>query len=200
MISAADIPLSDPELHGARWRQPNLPVTPIELRREILAVERAAAANRLARLAPARDETATAREVAELRRRLDRFEEVFGLDGDALVEALGQILPRFVDQRTKHLEQRIRELEARQQLIHQGEPAHDLERRVAVLERRPPGLDYKGVWKNENAAFYAKNDMVTDRGAMWIAVAIPTARPGDGESGWQLAAKAATPPRKPVVA
>ena len=63
-----------------------------------------------------------------------------------------------------------------------------LEKRIAELESRPAGLDYKGIYKPEYS--YAKNAGVTHAGSIWVALKdLPPKEPGDANSGWQLAVK-----------
>jgi hypothetical protein len=67
-----------------------------------------------------------------------------------------------------------------------------------VLKAKP-GLQYRGVWHEDQLAHYQKGDMVTLAGSGWIAVAPPTGRPGTRDSGWQMAVKSAAPPRQAPV-
>jgi hypothetical protein len=47
---------------------------------------------------------------------------------------------------------------------------------------------YRGVW--QPAGRYERGDVVTWQGGMWIAFRSTETKPGDGDSGWQLAVKA----------
>ena len=69
-----------------------------------------------------------------------------------------------------------------------------LEKRILELEERPE-LKYLGVW--ESSKSYDPGNVVTDHGAMWVARRTPTRRPGDGDSGWQLAVQRGRDARTP---
>lgn len=61
-----------------------------------------------------------------------------------------------------------------------------LEARIGELERRPAGVQYRGVWaENEH---YVEGCLVTLGGSLWVARTNTDARPGTG-SGWQLCVK-----------
>lgn len=67
----------------------------------------------------------------------------------------------------------------------------DLEKTVAELQAtqsKSLADFYKGVW--QPAGRYDRGDIVTWQGGMWIAVRSTYTKPGDGDSGWQLAVKA----------
>jgi len=61
-----------------------------------------------------------------------------------------------------------------------------LEKRIAELESRPPGLKYQGVWRAE--VQYAPGDVISHSGSMWIAMAATKMRPSESRD-WQLAVK-----------
>jgi hypothetical protein len=62
-------------------------------------------------------------------------------------------------------------------------------RRLDVLEARPKGLVYRGVWTASEK--YGVGDVVTRSGAMWICkLADVGATPGVTPEAWQLAVKA----------
>jgi hypothetical protein len=63
-----------------------------------------------------------------------------------------------------------------------------LEARIAELESRPAGLDYKGIYRRDYN--YAKNMGVTHSGSVWVALKdSPPKEPGEANSGWLLACK-----------
>jgi hypothetical protein len=63
-----------------------------------------------------------------------------------------------------------------------------LEQRVAVLERRPVGLLYRGVWSPDVA--YERDEAVTAGGALWVARTPSRGlKPGEAVAAWQLAVK-----------
>jgi hypothetical protein len=49
-------------------------------------------------------------------------------------------------------------------------------------------LKYRGVWAGMSAE-YKRGDAVTANSALWVAHRDGPGRPGDGDSGWQLAVK-----------
>jgi hypothetical protein len=57
-----------------------------------------------------------------------------------------------------------------------------------VAELKRSALRYKGVWGGMSAE-YKKRDSVTANSALWVATRDNPGRPGDGDSGWQLAVK-----------
>jgi hypothetical protein len=66
-----------------------------------------------------------------------------------------------------------------------------LEARIAELEQRPIGLDYKGVYVKGRS--YSKNMGVSHAGSIWVAVReYPEKEPGQPHSGWRLAVKRGT--------
>lgn len=61
-----------------------------------------------------------------------------------------------------------------------------LEQRLEVLEAKPKGLEYRGVW--EATRSYQRNDVATVGGSMWVClVANNGMRPGKSPGAWQLA-------------
>jgi hypothetical protein len=79
-----------------------------------------------------------------------------------------------------------RQLEAAGKTVAEELRKRDL--RIAELESRPVGLDYKGVWKPGMTLH--KNAGVTHAGSIWVATRDnPTAEPGTPNSGFRLAVK-----------
>jgi hypothetical protein len=69
-----------------------------------------------------------------------------------------------------------------------GKEIAELRARVAELEERPAGLDYKGVWKSGGS--YSKNMGVSHGGSIWVARKdYPEGVPGEKRGHWQLAVK-----------
>ena len=63
-----------------------------------------------------------------------------------------------------------------------------LEQRIADLEARPPGVQYRGVWAT--TAKYVKDEAVTWDGSLWVArIDSFGTRPGTAPACWQLAVK-----------
>jgi hypothetical protein len=63
-----------------------------------------------------------------------------------------------------------------------------LEQRLLILERRPAGLLYRGVWSAEAA--YDANDGVSHGGSLWVALTSSRGlTPGQTSGAWQLAVK-----------
>ena len=65
-----------------------------------------------------------------------------------------------------------------------------LSARVVALEtkvEKQAQVSYKGIW--QSAGHYAEGNLVTYGGALWTAVKDTRSRPGDQDSGWQLAVK-----------
>src|SRR5262245_55055265 len=63
-----------------------------------------------------------------------------------------------------------------------------LRARVEVLETRPVGLTYAGVW--EPTKSYARDEGVTCSGSLWICLTGNTGmRPGTAPAAWRLAVK-----------
>lgn len=60
-----------------------------------------------------------------------------------------------------------------------------LRERIEALERQQKEFRYRGVW--QPAETYAKGNLATYDGSLWIAVDDAPKRPGVG--AWQLAAK-----------
>jgi hypothetical protein len=189
-------PANDKELHGERWHRLNYATSvPMAARREVLARERAEAAERLAQH-EAKEVVGSGTSFSDLEGRVAGLEQALSVD---LIKALGQILPQFVAKKVAPLVARLKTLEARVDELEEREAPDDIERRLAALEARPAGLVYRGVWREDQAAHYAKGDLCTHGGGAWIATSIPTNRPGVGDSGWTLAVKSANPQRKPPV-
>lgn len=64
-------------------------------------------------------------------------------------------------------------------------------RKIYALERaqtKSLADFYKGVW--QPAGRYERGDVCTWQGGMWVAIRSTETKPGDGDSGWQLAVKA----------
>jgi hypothetical protein len=60
--------------------------------------------------------------------------------------------------------------------------------RIAELEARPVGVDYKGVYRK--GCSYSRNQAVSHQGSLWIAVKdYPEKEPGEPNSGFRLAVK-----------
>jgi hypothetical protein len=79
-----------------------------------------------------------------------------------------------------------RQLEAAGKAVAEELRKRDL--RIAELESRPVGLDYKGIWKPGMTLH--KNAGVTHAGSIWVATRdSPTAEPGTPNSGFRLAVK-----------
>jgi hypothetical protein len=66
---------------------------------------------------------------------------------------------------------------------------HKLEAQITDLKSRPRGLKYCGVWRYEEGP-YVEGDVVSEKGAMWIATAPRRSRPGESPD-WSLSLKAA---------
>ena len=61
-------------------------------------------------------------------------------------------------------------------------------RRIDQLEKRPTGVDYRGVWRK--GCSYSRNMAVSHSGSLWIAIKdYPEKEPGDANSGFRLAVK-----------
>jgi hypothetical protein len=70
------------------------------------------------------------------------------------------------------------------------EAHRELKARIKTLEERldqGKGLRYRGVF--QAAETYQEGNMVTFKGALWIAVKGTRSKPGEPDSGWQLAVK-----------
>ncbi len=63
-----------------------------------------------------------------------------------------------------------------------------LEERVAALELREKALAYKGTWQRATSASYARHNLCTFDGSLWIALRDAPGVPGDDDS-WQLVCK-----------
>jgi hypothetical protein len=61
-------------------------------------------------------------------------------------------------------------------------------KRFDDMESRGTPLVYRGVWAGVSGE-YKKGDVITANSALWVAAVDNPGRPGDGESGWQLAVK-----------
>jgi hypothetical protein len=60
--------------------------------------------------------------------------------------------------------------------------------RIAELEARPVGVDYKGVYRK--GCSYTRNQAVSHQGSLWIAVKdYPEKEPGEPNSGFRLSVK-----------
>ena len=60
--------------------------------------------------------------------------------------------------------------------------------RIAELEARPKGLEYRDVWSDTEK--YVPGDAVTFSGSMWVCKSESIGvRPGTGHSCWRLAVK-----------
>lgn len=63
-----------------------------------------------------------------------------------------------------------------------------LQKRIADLEARPVGVQYRGTWSDTQT--YAEHEAVTHAGSLWIARSASIGqRPGMNPSAWQLAVK-----------
>ena len=62
-----------------------------------------------------------------------------------------------------------------------------LTKRVAELEARPAGVQYRGVW--DATRLYAKDEAVTFTGAVWIALSANVSRRPPAAGIWQLAVR-----------
>lgn len=66
-----------------------------------------------------------------------------------------------------------------------------LEQRLAELEQRVAksrGLFFRGSWAASAGEVFEENDLVVDRGSLWIALCGTTDKPGTSQS-WQLVCK-----------
>lgn len=61
-----------------------------------------------------------------------------------------------------------------------------LEAAIEELKARPPGLDYRGVWRGGE---YKRGMAATFGGSLFIAQTDTDRRPGTADSGWILAVK-----------
>jgi hypothetical protein len=76
----------------------------------------------------------------------------------------------------------------RKELADRDARIDELSQRLAVLEARPVGLMYRGVWTGFDD--YAVNEAVTFRGSLWVAKAPSCGvEPGGDGGAWQLAVK-----------
>ena len=68
------------------------------------------------------------------------------------------------------------------------EAIEPLRKRIDRLEER--GVKYVGTW--QKAADYARGDVVTDQGSMWVCLkdGQTGSRPSNAPDAWQLSAKA----------
>jgi hypothetical protein len=137
------------------------------------------------------DENMEAR-VAELERKL---------------EALVVVWNQFVDpakggvtrQRISEIEKRITDMvetwneSVDKRAANAKKRAEEFKKIVDVIAKRferieRDALRYRGVWGGMSAE-YKRGDAVTANSALWVAHRDAPGRPGDGESGWQLAVK-----------
>jgi hypothetical protein len=64
----------------------------------------------------------------------------------------------------------------------------ECERRLDVLEQRPVvGVQYAGVFEDGKA--YARGDLVTRRGGLWLALQHTATAPGTDTASWKLIVK-----------
>jgi hypothetical protein len=68
---------------------------------------------------------------------------------------------------------------------HVGKAFTSLRERIEALELAQKNFRYRGVW--QPAETYAKGNLATYDGSLWIAIDDAPSKPG--VSGWQLAAK-----------
>jgi hypothetical protein len=174
-VSTTDPEVLDPDAWDTRFGGP-----PIAVRQAIVACRRATQQ----KVAAERAASATLDELADLRRRLDHFEQLFGVDAENLVEGLGRVLPKFVHRETEDLKRRLADLEARTPLVRKD--ADDLVRRVDELERAQ--MRFRGTYKS--GELYRAGDLTIRSGSLWVCLESTTEPPGGSGSGhWQLAVK-----------
>jgi hypothetical protein len=168
---AADIAADDPELRSPRWEQRNLPPTPFELRREILAAERSAAAERLAKHET--KEQPRSSEVAELGAEVAGIQQFLKHEMvTGIADGLKRALPALIARHTGTLTSQV----------------NALEEKVADLEARTKAMPtFCGVF--EAGRVYEPGNQVIKRGGLWVARCQTTAPPG-GSDDWQLCVKA----------
>jgi hypothetical protein len=184
-VSATDPEVLDPELWDTRFEGG----PPIGVRQAIVAHRRLVAQEKAA----AEQRQNGDAEVADLHRRVDALEQALADDGDyttGIVEGVAEVMPRFFEKELRLAGPTlIGELTAK---------VNALEEKVADLEAKP-SMRYRGIW--DESEIYAKGDVTTLAGGAWVAVSNPIDRPGKPDSGWQLAVKSASAPRKePVLA
>jgi hypothetical protein len=90
---------------------------------------------------------------------------------DADIDLLADVFGEFIARLRAERQQELKALEAR----------------LRVVEKRPVGLSYEGVWTSGTE--YTKGCFVTDKGSLWACVEDTSKRPGGGERAWRLAAK-----------
>jgi hypothetical protein len=200
--AAALVGPADPELFGDRWRPLNcLEAVPMPVRREILARERVAQQRIAKNVKPNEDRTndeprkqvvvpsdpAVIRELDQLHARVLRLESLLGPNGEKLVAALAEVLPKLIDKKSLRTQERLTSLEVKQL---------EIERDLGDLKAKQ--LRFTGT--HVPGTMYRANDLTIRQGGLWICRKDTTAPPGASDD-WQLAVKrGSATPRGPAVA